>query len=130
MKGMINMGFKDYRKFSNKHNDQNKDQNVIQNNEEVNTNIDTHNAEIIPLDNTDDVELKVELKTKGVVIASRLNVRKEASKEAEVLTIISKGTGVGINLTKSTDEFYCVDVVVNGEFTTGYAMKEFITINE
>lgn len=152
------MGFKDYRKFSNKHNNQNKEvteikaltdctieelvevavkedvtfENSEMTKEELIAAIEAHRSlgNVTVLENTDDVELKAEVTTKGVVIANRLNIRKEASKDAEVLTIISKGTGVGINLTKSTDEFYCVNVVVNGEFATGYCMKEFITINE
>lgn len=125
------MGFKDYRKFANKHN-QNKDQEVIQNNDEVvnNDEVITDNVDVTVHENMDEVEVKAEVTTKGVVTANRLNIRKEASKEADVLTVISKGTGVGVNLTKSTDEFYCVNVIFNSEITTGYAMKEFITINE
>ena len=65
----------------------------------------------------------------GIVTASKLNVRKEADKEADVLTVISKGTGVGIDLANSTDEFYCVQVIVDAELATGYCMKEFITTN-
>ena len=62
------------------------------------------------------------------MIANRLNVRTEANKESNVLTVISKGTGVGINLTKSTEDFYCVNVLVNNELTNGYCMKEFIDV--
>ena len=94
----------------------------------IEANRSLYNATV--LENTDDVELKAELKTKGVVTANKLNVREEANKEAKVLTVISRGTGLGINLTKSTDEFYCVNVLINNEMTTGYVMKEFVTINE
>ena len=72
--------------------------------------------------------LKATLYVQGVVKASKLNIRKEANKNADVLTVISKGTGVEINLTDSTEEFYCVKVLVNSELTDGYAMKEFIDL--
>jgi uncharacterized protein YgiM (DUF1202 family) len=65
----------------------------------------------------------------GVVIADRLNVRKEADKEGDVLTIISKGTGVTVNLTKSTEEFYYVTILFNNEFVDAYCVKDFIKIN-
>ena len=68
------------------------------------------------------------VRTNGIVTAAKLNVRKEADKDGDVLTIISKGTGVGINVEKSTEKFYCVNVVVNGELATGYCMKEFIQV--
>ena len=129
------MGFKDYRKF-NKKNDENKDEEIIQNNEEVmneevnNEETDINNFEVTSIENIEEVELKAEVTTKGVVIANKLNIRKEASKDADVLTIVSKGTGLGVNLTNSTDEFYCVNTMVNGEMTTGYCMKKFITIGE
>ena len=67
--------------------------------------------------------------THGLVTANKLNVRKEADKEADVLTVISKGTGVGIDLANSTEEFYCVQVIVDAELATGYCMKEFISTN-
>lgn len=66
--------------------------------------------------------------THGVVIADRLNVRKEADRDGDVVTIISKGTGVEVNLTKSTEEFYHVTVLVNNEFVDAYCVKEFIEI--
>ena len=67
--------------------------------------------------------------THGVVIADRLNVRKEADREGDVLTIISKGTGVTVNLTKSTEEFYYVTILFNNEFVDAYCVKDFIKIN-
>ena len=158
------MGFKDYRKFSKKE-EQNQEPEVIQNNEEVTeikaltdctieelvevavkedvafknsemtkeeliAAIEAHRSlgDVTVLENTDEVELKAEVTTKGVVTANKLNIRKEANKGAEVLTVVSKGVGLGVNLTKSTDEFYCVNVMFDSEMTTGYAMKEFIDI--
>ena len=117
------MGFKDYRKFGKKEH-QNQNEEVNQNKEENNENVD-----VTVIEQTEDVELKAEITTKGIVTANKLNIRKEASKDAEVLTIVSRGTGLGVNLTNSTDEFYCVNVIVNAELVTGYAMKEFVEIN-
>lgn len=64
----------------------------------------------------------------GTITASKLNIRKEANKDADVLTVISKGTSVEVNLTDSTEDFYCVNIVVNSEITTGYAMKKFVSV--
>lgn len=121
------MSFKDYRKFANRNNNQNQNPEVIQNNEDVNENA---NTEDINVDEIVNEEKPADITTKGVVSANKLNVRVEANKDAKVLTIVSKGTSLGINLTKSTDKFYCVNVIVNGEMTVGYCMKEFVTINE
>lgn len=151
------MGFKNYRKFGNKEK-QNQNEEVTEINaltdctraelfevanrenvvvdleytdEELIAAIEAHRSlgDVTVLETTEEVELKAEITTKGIVTANRLNVRKEANKEAEVLTVVSKGTGIGVNLTNSTDDFYCVNVIVNSELTTGYAMKEFIEIN-
>ena len=87
-------------------------------------------GEVVKIEQEDQNEesLKATLYVQGVVKASKLNIRKEANKNADVLTVISKGTGVEINLTDSTEEFYCVKVLVNSELTDGYAMKEFIDL--
>lgn len=138
------MSFKDYKKFSK--NKENKEQEIPTTNEQtdetVNNNVEpevneTVNNNVEPelpeLPEDNNVEPEVEktiVKTKGIVNAAKLNVRKEASKDADVLTVISKGTGVGINLTESTEDFYCVDVIVNSEMTTGYCMKEFISTSK
>ena len=87
-------------------------------------------GEVVKIEQEDQNEesLKATLYVQGVVKASKLNIRKEANKNADVLTVISKGTGVEINLTDSTEAFYCVKVLVNSELTDGYAMKEFIDL--
>ena len=64
----------------------------------------------------------------GIVKAKKLYVRKEADKDGDVLTIISGGTGVEINLTESTEDYYKVRVVVDAELKDGYCKKEFIDI--
>ena len=57
-----------------------------------------------------------------------LNVRKESSKDAEVLCTIGVNTMVKVDLTvdKEAEEFYKI-VTPNG--VEGYFMKKFITIN-
>lgn len=57
-----------------------------------------------------------------------LNVRKESSKDAEVLCTIGVNTMVKVDLTvdKEAEEFYKI-VTPNG--VEGYCMKKFITIN-
>ena len=128
------MSFKDYRNFARK-NDEVKEPEVIetteQNDDSQNEIVNDEVVNVEPIQN-ENVEQEAEKEpdkfTKGTVKAGKLNVRKEANKEADVLTIISKGTGVEINLTKSTKDFYCVKVLVNAELTTGFVMKEFIQV--
>ena len=57
-----------------------------------------------------------------------LNVRKESSKDAEVLCTIGVNTMVKVDLTvdKEAEEFFKI-VTPNG--VEGYCMKKFITIN-
>jgi hypothetical protein len=57
-----------------------------------------------------------------------LNIRKESSKDAEVLCTIGVNTMVKVDLTvdKEAEEFYKI-VTPNG--VEGYCMKKFITIN-
>ena len=57
-----------------------------------------------------------------------LNIRKESSKDAEVLCTIGVNTMVKVDLTvdKEAEEF-CKIVTPNG--VEGYCMKKFITIN-
>lgn len=133
-KEMINMGFKDYRNFA-KRNEEVKEPVITEQNDNVQNEIindEVTNVEPIQNEITEpeiEKEEKVEDKfVKGIVTAGKLNVRKEASKDADVLTIISKGTGLEINLTKSTNDFYCVKVIVNTELTTGFVMKKFVNV--
>lgn len=57
-----------------------------------------------------------------------LNIRKESSKDAEVLCTLGVNTMVKVDLTvdKEAEEFYKI-VTPNG--VEGYCMKKFITIN-
>lgn len=66
-----------------------------------------------------------DLVLKGVVIPGRLNVRKQPSKDSEVLEVITRNSEVEIGLDGETDEFYKVRTKSGVE---GYCMKEFISI--
>lgn len=62
----------------------------------------------------------------GVVAnCKNLNVRKQASVDAAVVTIIGAGTEVLVDKAKSTDAFYSIQI--NSEIK-GYCMKKFIKI--
>lgn len=138
MKGKIKMSFKDYRNFAKKNNEVKEQETVetteqnenVQNiDETIVEGLDTQVETVVDQVQNEEVnEEPVKLFKKGVVKAGKLNIRREANKNADVLTIISKGTGVEINLTDSTKDFYCVKVIVNAELTVGYAMKEFIDV--
>lgn len=74
----------------------------------------------------DNVVLPIEdVVLKGIVNPSRLNVRKQPSKDSEVLEIITKNSEVEIDFDGETDVFYKVRTKSGVE---GYCMKEFISI--
>ena len=56
---------------------------------------------------------------------AKLNVRKEANTEAEVVGVINEGSEVVINRIKSTVDFYAVCTAAGIE---GFCMKKFITV--
>ena len=56
---------------------------------------------------------------------NKLNVRKEAKKESEVIVIINKNEQVTVNVTNSTEDFYKVTTATGIE---GYCMKQFINV--
>lgn len=63
----------------------------------------------------------------GVVTeCAKLNVRKEPSTEADVVTTLLLGTEVMVDIFESTDEFYKVTTEAGVE---GYCMKKFINVN-
>lgn len=141
------MGHKNYSNFS-KHFNKNAEQNkeVVEATEVLDgqitieeVNNDTHvvspeleqsvinaGGEVMRVEQNEPVEPTVKFK-KGVVTGcDRLNMRKRPSKEAELVTILDKGTVVTVNLTEATTEdFYKVMTSTGHE---GYCMKKFITI--
>lgn len=64
----------------------------------------------------------------GVVTGcSRLNVRKEAKKDADVVTIVNAGAKLVIDTDCKSKKWY---KVTTKDGKDGYCMKEFITIDE
>ena len=66
----------------------------------------------------------------GVVMSDKgkkLNLRKEASGTADIITTIDRLSEVSIDKENSTDDFYCVTTASG---VTGYVMKSFIKIKE
>ena len=63
---------------------------------------------------------EVEETLTGIVNVKLLNVRKEPSKESDVVEILDKDTTIEIFESESTKDFY--------KITNGYVMKQFIDI--
>lgn len=59
---------------------------------------------------------------------AKLNVRAEASKEADVVCVIDKDTSFTVNLTASTEDFYKIHACVNEVLYEGFCVKQFISI--
>lgn len=65
---------------------------------------------------------------KGIVSGClKLNVRKEAKKDAGVLAVIDVKTKVEVEPDNSTDKWY---KVITKDGVEGYCMKEFITLKK
>lgn len=83
----------------------------------------------ITQDVVEDVEPEMPAIQNGVVSLdkkfSKLNVRKHADVNSDVVWSITNGTEVEIDMSKSTDKFYKVSLT-NG--TEGYCVKDFIEI--
>ena len=63
-----------------------------------------------------------------VVNCTKLNVRKEAAKDSEVVCVIAKDTELTVDLDASTDTFYKVYTNNKEVLVEGYCVKEFISI--
>ena len=59
-----------------------------------------------------------------VANCSKLNVRKEASKDSDVVRVVVKGDELVVDLDASTEDFYKVEVAG----MEGYCVKDFIEI--
>lgn len=127
------MGNHNYSNFFNKKNNNNVVNTSITNNE-VNNEVDNEEVQTIndPSNETvvetpvveDAIEENKEF-VNGTVKCKRLNVRKEPSKDAEVLCIIEEQTELQIDLKESTDAFFKVQTASGID---GYCMKEYINI--
>lgn len=121
------MAHKNYSKMST----QNKEQDV-----ELTYN---HNPESAPMakveevsmvDGHIDVKLKPVFKKGTVVGCVKLNVRKSPDTNAEVITVIPKGTVVLVYPDKHVKEFYEVSNDSGDAAFHGYCMKQFISVNQ
>ena len=59
---------------------------------------------------------------------TKLNVRKEASKESEVVCVVTTDCDIAVSMENSTEDFYKIHTVMNGVLVEGYCMKQFINI--
>ena len=78
-----------------------------------------------PVEEVEELIEEVETVTGVVSGCERLNLRKEASKDSDILSVLNKGTELVVSSEESTDEFY---KVVTEAGVEGYCMKKFITI--
>lgn len=65
--------------------------------------------------------------TGTVANCTKLNVRTKPSLTAEVVTVITAGEKVTIDVDKSNREWFCVAVDSGEHGYTGYCMKKFVT---
>ena len=63
-----------------------------------------------------------------VVKCTRLNVRKEANKDAKVTCVVANGTELTVDMDASTDTFYKVHGICKEVLFEGYCVKDFIEI--
>ena len=59
---------------------------------------------------------------------AKLNVRKEASKDSEVVCVIDKDTEFTVDIVRSTEDFYKVYTCVNDVLIEGFCVKQFVSI--
>lgn len=74
--------------------------------------------------NNQNKQKAVEPKLGVIVGCTMLNMRKEPSKDSDVVTILSKSDSVQVHLDESTEDFYKVRIVDK----EGYCVKDFIEI--
>lgn len=80
-----------------------------------------------------EVEEEEEPVTDDVVPATlkgctKLNMRKEASKDSEVVCVITKDSTITVSIGNSTEDFYKVNTIVKDVLVEGYCMKQFIDV--
>ena len=82
--------------------------------------------EVVELKDEEVAEVNADGNLTGVVSGcARLNLRKEASKDSDVLLVLDKDTELVVDPTEETEEFY---KVCTSSGVEGYCMKKFITI--
>ena len=107
--------------------------NVEESTEEIIENIDEAIVESNDIQDTQN-ELEIDennnrnIAQATIIGYTKLNVRKNPSKDSEVVCIITKDSSVTVNYNESTEDFYKVYVNVDNVPYEGFCMKEFISI--
>lgn len=76
----------------------------------------------------EEIEPEDPIKPAMVSGCAKLNVRKEANKESEVVCVVTPDSDLTVDVSKSTEEFYKVYTSVNEVLYEGYCIKKFIVI--
>ena len=100
--------------------------NVEESTEEVIKNIDEAIAESNKLEIDENNNRNIAQAT--IIGYTKLNVRKNPSKDSEVVCIITKDSSITVDYNESTEDFYKVYVNVDNVPYEGFCMKEFISI--
>lgn len=89
--------------------------------------IDGSTVEMIeePVEEVEEPVEEVETVIGVVSGCERLNLRKESSKDSNILVVLNKGVELVVSPEESTEDFY---KVVTEAGVEGYCMKKFITI--
>lgn len=87
------------------------------------------NKKVIIEEPIEAVEEKAPVKKIKMVVVNvpRLNVRSEASIEAEIIKVVEEGEKLALKAAKAKDGFYSIDL---GDSATGYVAKDFVSIEE
>lgn len=103
--------------------------NVEESTEEVIESTDEAIVESNDVQDTQNYDYKNSNIAQATIIGyTKLNVRKNPSKDSEVVCIITKDSSVTVNYDESTEDFYKVYVNVDNAPYEGFCMKEFISI--
>ena len=100
--------------------------NVEESTEEVIKNIDEAIVESNKLEIDENNNRNIAQAT--IIGYTKLNVRKNPSKDSEVVCIITKDSSITVDYNESTEDFYKVYVNVDNAPYEGFCMKEFISI--
>lgn len=93
---------------------------------EVKTEVETEPVTDVP---TEDKTVMDMVFNASVVKTKKLNVRKEAKANADVVCVINSDAVLTVNLLESTEDFYKVYTSNNDVLVEGYCVKEFINID-
>lgn len=94
-------------------------------NEEVEETKEPVTEEVILVEEVNNVDGYLKNYAGVVINTSKLNVRKHASLEADIVDVIKRNDVVEINPLKSTENFYFIEKVA-GEPIQGYCHKDYI----